>query len=32
MLYGNADFKWQGEGETQQLALTLPPRSGCIFG
>ncbi|WP_231866961.1 alpha-amylase family glycosyl hydrolase, partial [Anabaena sp. 4-3] len=32
LLYGNAEFQWQGEGKTQQLTLTLPPRSGCILG
>ena len=32
LLYGNAQIEWYGEGETKQLSLNLPPRSGCILG
>lgn len=32
LLYGSADVEWDGEGESQQLRLNLPARSGCILG
>ena len=32
LLYGNAEFRWNLEGGTHQLSLTLPPRTGCILG
>ncbi len=32
IIYGNAEFAWHRQGETQQLSLTLPPRTGCILG
>ncbi len=32
LLFGNAEIEWNGEGESQQLSLTLPPRTGCILG
>ncbi|MHC5612668.1 MAG: glycoside hydrolase family 13 protein [Nostoc sp.] len=31
-LYGTAEVEWNGEGETQQLTLSVPARSGCILG
>jgi glycosidase len=31
MVYGNAEVSWTSEGESPQLALNLPPRSGCIL-
>ncbi len=32
LLYGTAEIEWNGEGETHQLTLTVPARSGCILG
>ncbi|MEH2182944.1 glycoside hydrolase family 13 protein [Nostoc sp.] len=32
LLYGNAEVEWNSKGETQQLSLTVPARSGCILG
>ncbi|MCC5657487.1 glycoside hydrolase family 13 protein [Nostoc sp. XA010] len=32
LLYGTAEVEWNSEGETQQLSLTVPARSGCILG
>ncbi len=32
LLFGNAEIEWNGQGESQQLSLTLPPRTGCILG
>ncbi|HYW18154.1 MAG TPA: alpha-amylase family glycosyl hydrolase, partial [Nodularia sp. (in: cyanobacteria)] len=32
LLYGTAEVEWNGEGEAQQLSLTVPARSGCILG
>ena len=31
LLYGSADVSWN-EGETTQLSLNIPPRSGCSIG
>jgi cyclomaltodextrinase / maltogenic alpha-amylase / neopullulanase len=31
LLYGSAEVDWTSEGETTQLTLTLPPRTGCIL-
>ena len=31
LLYGSAEIEWHG-GETKQLTLSLPPRTGCILG
>ncbi|MBC6435001.1 alpha-amylase, partial [Nostoc sp. HG1] len=32
LLYGTAEVEWNGKGETQQLTLSVPARSGCILG
>ncbi|MCC5609674.1 glycoside hydrolase family 13 protein [Nostoc sp. CHAB 5834] len=32
LLYGTAEVEWNSQGETQQLTLTVPARSGCILG
>ncbi|UNU23358.1 glycoside hydrolase family 13 protein [Microcoleus vaginatus] len=32
LLYGKGEFVWKGEGETRQLELMLPARSGLILG
>jgi cyclomaltodextrinase / maltogenic alpha-amylase / neopullulanase len=32
LLYGNAEFEWNEEGEIKNLSLNVPPRSGCILG
>ncbi|BAZ69855.1 alpha amylase catalytic region [Fischerella sp. NIES-4106] len=32
LLYGNAEIEWHNQGETKQLILNVPPRSGCILG
>ncbi len=32
LLYGTAEVEWNSQGETQQLSLTIPARSGCILG
>jgi cyclomaltodextrinase/neopullulanase len=31
LLYGSADVEWAGEGESRQLKLSIPPRTGCIL-
>jgi cyclomaltodextrinase/neopullulanase len=31
LLYGNAELEWSS-GESRQLTLNLPPRTGCILG
>lgn len=31
-LYGTAEVEWNSKGETQQISLTIPARSGCILG
>lgn len=31
LLYGSADVEWSGEGESRQLKLSIPPRTGCIL-
>ncbi|MGJ5676311.1 MAG: glycoside hydrolase family 13 protein [Nostochopsis sp.] len=32
LLYGTAEVEWHNQGETKQLILNIPPRSGCILG
>ncbi|MEG4073891.1 alpha-amylase family glycosyl hydrolase [Microcoleus sp. Pol14C2] len=32
LLFGKGEFVWKGEGETRQLELMLPARSGLILG
>ncbi len=32
LLFGKGEFVWKGEGETRQLELTMPARSGLILG
>ncbi|AFZ14978.1 pullulanase, isoamylase [Crinalium epipsammum PCC 9333] len=32
LLFGSAEVSWNNEGESHQLDLRLPPRSGCILG
>jgi cyclomaltodextrinase / maltogenic alpha-amylase / neopullulanase len=32
ILYGTASVEWNGDGESKQLTLNLPPRTGCILG
>jgi cyclomaltodextrinase len=32
LLFGTAEIEWHGEGEKEQLSLTLPPRAGCVIG
>ncbi|MEO6863285.1 MAG: alpha-amylase family glycosyl hydrolase, partial [Microcoleus sp.] len=32
LLFGKGEFVWKGEGETRQLELSLPARSGLILG
>lgn len=32
LLYGSADIEWASKGESHQLTLNLPPRTGCILG
>ncbi|MGH1392966.1 MAG: glycoside hydrolase family 13 protein [Trichormus sp.] len=32
LLYGKAQFNWHSAGETKQLSLNIPSRSGCILG
>lgn len=32
LLYGSADIEWVGKGESHQLRLNLPSRTGCILG
>jgi glycosidase len=32
LLYGNASVNWAAQEESNQLILSLPPRSGCILG
>ncbi|BAY14569.1 alpha amylase catalytic region [Anabaenopsis circularis NIES-21] len=31
LLFGYAEFEWNNAGETKQLSLTVPPRTGCIL-
>ncbi|AFY41219.1 glycoside hydrolase family 13 protein [Nostoc sp. PCC 7107] len=31
LLFGYAEFAWNNAGETKQLSLTVPPRTGCIL-
>lgn len=31
VLFGSAELEWHLEGETKQLILNLPPRTGCIL-
>jgi cyclomaltodextrinase/neopullulanase len=32
LLYGDAEFAWHNEGDTKQLSITIPARTGCILG
>jgi len=32
ILFGYAELEWNNKGETKQLSLTVPPRTGCILG
>ncbi len=32
ILYGTASVEWNGDGDSKQLTLNLPPRTGCILG
>ncbi len=32
MLYGSGEASWTDENESPHLALSLPPRAGCILG
>ncbi|MBE9207755.1 glycoside hydrolase family 13 protein [Nostoc sp. LEGE 06077] len=31
LLFGYAEYEWNNAGETKQLSLTVPPRTGCIL-
>ncbi|MBD2456063.1 glycoside hydrolase family 13 protein [Nostoc sp. FACHB-87] len=31
LLFGHTEFEWNTAGETKQLSLTVPPRTGCIL-
>lgn len=32
LLYGSAEVEWMSQGESHQLTLNLPSRTGCILG
>jgi glycosidase len=32
ILFGSGEVSWASEGESPQMTLKVPPRSGCILG